>query len=139
MLVYGRPGAPRNAFELVVAGLRIWAKTYPHAGAWRLISLGARHGAISIAPNLSLTSRGKVSLEAYTDYLRRSAVGLSLMISPHPSYPPLEMAAFGVRVVTNNFANKDLSAKSPFIKSVGEVTPVRIAEALFQQCEAFEI
>jgi hypothetical protein len=31
------------------------------------------------------------------------------MLSPHPSYPPLEMAEAGMRVVANAFENKDLS------------------------------
>jgi hypothetical protein len=40
-------------------------------------------------------------------------VGLSLMYTPHPSYPPLDLAASGAVVVTNKFANKtDLSQYS---------------------------
>jgi hypothetical protein len=87
---------------------------------------------------LNLVSFGKVSLDEYSDHLLRSSAGLSLMISPHPSYPPLEMAAFGVRVVTNNFANKNLSPRSPFLNCVDEVTPKRIAQALREQCETFD-
>lgn len=36
--------------------------------------------------------------------------GISLMSSPHPSYPPLEMSVFGIKVITNNYSNKDLSS-----------------------------
>jgi hypothetical protein len=52
------------------------------------------------------------------------------MISPHPSYPPLEMAAFGVRVLTNNFSNKNLSQVSSYIRSVQHPEPAGIAAAL---------
>ena len=38
-----------------------------------------------------------------------SAIGISLMVSPHPSYPPLEMAHLGMLVLTNGFGAKDLS------------------------------
>ena len=37
-----------------------------------------------------------------------SAIGISLMVSPHPSYPPLEMAHLGMLVLTNGFGAKDL-------------------------------
>ena len=33
-------------------------------------------------------------------------LGLSLMYTPHPSYPPLDLVASGAVVVTNRFANK---------------------------------
>lgn len=141
LLVYGRPGTSRNAFEMAVEALRIWGKNYPTAGEWRLVSLGRRHRSIPIASNLKLVSFGKVSIEEYADYLLRSAVGLSLMISPHPSYPPLEMAAFGVRVVTNAFANKNsktLSVRSPLITCLDEVDPNSIAKAIAKQCNDFE-
>ena len=45
------------------------------------------------------------------------------MLSPHPSHPPLEMAAAGARVVTNRFATKDLGQLSPAILSVEPAVP----------------
>ena len=41
--------------------------------------------------------------QQYHELLRRMDLGLSLMASPHPSYPPLDMAAAGAVVVTNTF------------------------------------
>ena len=52
------------------------------------------------------------------------------MISPHPSYPPLEMAAFGVKVITNNFWNKDLSDWNKNITSVSDVKPDAVGSKL---------
>jgi hypothetical protein len=70
--------------------------------------------------------------------LRSTAVGLSLMCSPHPSYPPLEMAHFGVRTITNRFANKNLATSHDNIISVPDIAPETLAEALGQACDAFE-
>jgi len=85
-----------------------------------------------------MRSLGKLPLEAYAELLRTTGVGLSLMASPHPSYPPLEMAHFGVRTVTNAFANKDLSTSHDNILSIADVSPESVAEALAEACRAFE-
>jgi hypothetical protein len=48
--------------------------------------------------------------KAYADLVGTVDLGLSLMYTPHPSYPPLDLAASGAVVVTNKFGNKqDLS------------------------------
>jgi hypothetical protein len=48
------------------------------------------------------------------------------MYSPHPSHPPIEMAASGVRVVTNRFGPKDLSLLSPAILSAPPTVPALV-------------
>ncbi|MDR3515064.1 MAG: hypothetical protein P4M00_04550 [Azospirillaceae bacterium] len=137
LLVYGRPATPRNAFDLVVECLLVWSMQYGDAAQWEILSLGERHRDIPLAKGLVLRSGGKVSLEQYAGYLLDAAVGISLMVSPHPSYPPLEMAEFGIRVVTNGFANKDLSTRSPMINSLIDTTPKALAAALIESCDAF--
>ena len=42
----------------------------------------------------------------YVALTRKIDVGLSLMSSPHPSYPPLDLAASGAVVVTNRYGRK---------------------------------
>ena len=65
---------------------------------------------------------GRCHRLAYADYaafLAESDVLLSLMLSPHTSYPPLEMATAGGIVITNTFSTKtaaDLSAISTAIR-----------------------
>lgn len=61
------------------------------------------------------------------------------MISPHPSYPPLEMAAYGLEVVTNSFNNKDLSLLTGNITSINILTPENVAQALEQVCTKVEL
>ena len=62
IVVYGRPETPRNAFPLVVDGLREWARTDPKARGWKVESAGRKHPSIEIAPGLRLRSLGKLEL-----------------------------------------------------------------------------
>lgn len=138
LLVYGRPGTERNAFSLILAALRLWVRQYPPASQWRILSAGEDFAPLDLGGGCQLQSLGKLSMDAYADLLCRTAVGFSLMVSPHPSYPPLEMAAFGVRVVTNRFANKDLSCVSPFLVSADPPHPERFAAALLSLTRKFD-
>ena len=73
-----------------------------------------------------------LDFEGYAQQMRQSDVLLSLMLAPHPSYPPLEMAACGGLVVTNSFDVKTaerLEAISPNIITA-EPTIEGIAAAL---------
>ncbi len=47
----------------------------------------------------------------YQTLVRRIDVGLSLMYTPHPSYPPLDLAASGAVVVTNRYGPKTSLAR----------------------------
>jgi beta-1,2-rhamnosyltransferase WsaF-like protein len=46
----------------------------------------------------------------YAAFLGDTDLLVSLMLSPHTSYPPLEMAASGGHVVTNTFGGKSAEA-----------------------------
>jgi hypothetical protein len=138
ILVYGRPSVERNAFALLVRALRLWRQRYGRATEWDLVSAGETHAGVDLGGGLALRSVGKLSLTDYAATIAGSAIGVSLMISPHPSYPPLEMAAFGCEVVTNAFANKDLSALSPRIHSVADLDAESVAAELVRSCEAFD-
>ncbi len=138
MLVYGRPGVARNCFPAVVAGLRRWAESYPGAAEWELVSAGAAHKPVALGNGVELRAVGKLSLQDYAAMLRESAVGLSLMASPHPSYPPLEMAHFGLLTVTNDYAFKSMAAAHDNLTALDDIRPASIAAALSTQCAAFE-
>ena len=138
ILVYGRPRVGRNAFRLAVEVLRRWIETYPDSSRWEIISAGEEHPAVYLDGGRLLVSAGKLSIDEYAEVLAESSVGLSLMVSPHPSYPPLEMAAFGAHVVTNGFGGKDLSGFSPLIESVPLPTIDALAQALARACDAYE-
>lgn len=135
LILYGRPGVPRNAFELVCQGVRHWTALDPASAGWEVSSLGEAHGPVGLHHGNQIQSCGKLTLDQYAQTLSESALGVSLMFSPHPSYPPLEMAEFGVRTVTNTFANKDLSRRSASIVALRSATPEAIGEALMRLAE----
>lgn len=129
VLVYGRPSVARNVFEIVVNSLKSFAE-YENSKEWEFISLGEKHRDIDLGNGNKLISKGKVSLEEYADYLLTSKIGLSLMISPHPSYPPLEMAYFGLKTITNSYENKNLSYMHENIVNVDDLRPAVVGSKL---------
>ena len=138
IVVYGRPGIPRNCFSALLKGLKLWSQRHPEFEDWEVLSVGLPHRPFSLGAGRKMHSIGKLSLEAYAELLREAAVGMSLMSSPHPSYPPLEMAHFGVLTITNRYANKDLSSSHDNIISLDDIRPETIAKALALACRRFE-
>ncbi len=138
LIVYGRPGVQRNAFELVVNALRVWASLAPDSAEWELYSLGEAHPNVKISESLVLKSCGKLSLEGYAEFMLDSYMALSLMVSPHPSYPPLEMSTFGIKTVTNTYANKDLAPFNGNIISVSSCSADSLAHTLLEISNAYD-
>lgn len=137
IIIYGRPNTERNAFSLIEHALYQWANTYENAGEWKIISLGETFEDIQLSDKVSIVCQGKVSLEEYAQTMLDSYIGVSLMVSPHPSYPPLEMTAFGVKTITNCFENKDLSGFSHNIISLERCTPEIICKKLIELCDQY--
>jgi O-antigen biosynthesis protein len=137
IIFYGRPSVDRNCFFIIVEALRLWIKEEDDAKMWRMISVGELHPPVDIGKGMALTSVGKLSLEDYADLLSESAIGVSLMLSPHPSYPPLEMAHFGLLTITNGFGNKDLSQLHQNIHSISSLSPHHLAQAIGEKAHQF--
>ena len=136
ILVYGRPGVPRNRFEAAVEGLALFFEGLApeERNHYLALSVGKPHPDIQLCPQAVLKSLGKLTLPGYAALLEQSHVGLSLMASPHPSYPPLEMALFGLKTVTNRYAGKDLARSHPGIVSIAAPEPGDVAQGLAEAC-----
>ncbi|WP_369653400.1 rhamnan synthesis F family protein [Variovorax sp. V213] len=133
IIFYGRPSVPRNGFELIVDGIRLWQARFPDLAAqWEIVSIGEDMPEGISTHLLNARVSGKLSLAAYGELLSEAAVGVSIMMSPHPSYPPLEMTAAGVWTITNKFTNKDLSQVASNVVNVDALDPHGIAKALTQ-------
>ncbi|MCC5651790.1 methyltransferase domain-containing protein [Nostoc sp. XA013] len=96
---YGRPGHPRNAFELAITAMRQLKNRY--GSNIEILSAGANwkpedYGLEGVIENLGL-----LTYEATGDLYRSCHIGLSMMMTKHPSYLPFEMMACGVLVVSN--------------------------------------
>lgn len=129
ILIYGRPNVDRNLFQIIVMSLRLWVSCHPEID-YTFFSAGESFDPICLGHGKFLRSLGKLSLDEYANQLAISSIGISLMLSPHPSYPPLEMAAFDMRVITNGYKTKNLSAVNESITSISSISPQKIASVL---------
>jgi len=136
VLVYGRPLSPRNRFQDAVEGLALFTGAIPESerDSYAFFSVGQQHQDIMLSPGAVLRSLGKLPLASYAALLEQCHVGLSLMASPHPSYPPLEMALFGLKTVTNRYASKDLSRAHSGIVSIDELAAHAVASGVGEAC-----
>lgn len=132
ILIYGRPSVQRNAFELIIESLKIWVWKQSNVNEWKIYSVGEKHPDIQLGNEMKVESLGKLSLDEYANLMAESYLGISLMISPHPSYPPLEMSTFGMKVITNNFANKDISSFNENIVSLNVLSTISINDSLIK-------
>lgn len=109
LLFYARPEAhaTRNMFEIGYQALATAISSGAFdGGQWEFHGVGSEHGDISLPNGKVLKMLGKFDLEEYRRRLLDYDLGLSLMYTPHPSLLPLEMAAAGIVVVTNECLNK---------------------------------
>jgi len=104
---YARPNHPRNLFYL---GLEVIAKAVEKKiidiNEWDIYFVGGDIPQISICTNYYPIIVPNMDWENYCTFVRKMDLGFCLMYTPHPSYPPLDLAACGAVVVTNSFENK---------------------------------
>ena len=107
LFFYARPNNPRNLFyvgcEVIQEAL---SSGILPKDEWRLLLCGKDIPAISFSPSIDVEVKENLRWDEYASFVRRADVGLSLMLTPHPSYPPLDLAASGAVVVTNSFSVK---------------------------------
>lgn len=96
---YGRPGHPRNGFELAVEAMRQLKERY--GSDVEILSAGADWKPAEYGLGKVLKNLGLLSYEATGDLYRSCHIGLSMMMTRHPSYLPFEMMACGVLVISN--------------------------------------
>ena len=141
LLFYARPiTARRNLFELGVAALREAAMAGAFDSAdWEILAMGDAVGEVELGRGQVLRPAPWQDFDGYAAQMRSADVLLSLMLSPHPSYPPLEMAACGGFVVTNRYANKTpesfatisprIFAPDPTVEGIGRALVVAAERA----------
>ena len=136
LLFYARAtSARRNLFELGVAALNAAAgRGVFDRDDWRLLGIGEPFFPLRLAGGHILRPLPWLEYEGYAHWMRSADVLLSLMLSPHPSYPPLEMAAAGGLVVTNTFGTKTASRLAEIAPNIlaAEPTVEAIAAAIEQ-------
>ena len=124
---YARPEkhAERNLFELGLLALERAIETGQLPEAWRIFGIGAvsEFDRIRLSRDRELVINERLPQAEYADWLEGHDVGVSLMLTPHPSLPPLEMAASGASTVTTVFANKTAEKLSGISTNLFGVDP----------------
>jgi hypothetical protein len=111
LLFYARPTNTRNMFGLGLMALR-QASGDPAFAGWQFVAIGGRGSVppMTLSNGHVLRPAEWMDYEGYARSLREADVLLCPMMSPHTSYPVLEMAASGGLSVTNTFATKTREA-----------------------------
>ncbi|MGO9607165.1 MAG: glycosyltransferase [Candidatus Binataceae bacterium] len=111
LLFYARTEshAARNLFELGILGLSEAVREgHFDLKKWQFDGIGSLGALrpVDLGEQTKLTLLPRTTLEEYTNLLPHYDLGLGLMLTPHPSLVPLDMAAAGLVTVTNTYANK---------------------------------
>jgi O-antigen biosynthesis protein len=134
LLFYARPvKAVRNMFEIGLAALELanLSGTFD-SSPWEIRYIGDALPETRLSRNRVIRPVPWLGFESYARLMRQSDILLSLMLSPHPSYPPLEMAACGGLVVTNTFECKTTTRLAEYSPDILAATPTvpAVADAL---------
>lgn len=111
LMFYARPNHLRNLFYF---GLEVIdqavAQGVIDTGAWEILFVGAHIPSVALCDGSTPMCHEHLSWTDYAALAGTIDVAFSLMYTPHPSYPPLDLAASGAVVVSNRHGNKqDLS------------------------------
>ena len=107
LLFYARPYNLRNLFYLGIEAIdRALEQGVLDADEWELVLVGRDIPNIVFSRPIECARFEHLSWTAYADVVGTVDLGLCLMYTPHPSYPPLDLAASGAVVVTNRHGLK---------------------------------
>jgi hypothetical protein len=125
LLLYARPTTPRNMLGMAVAALKSAIETGVFENGWEFLTLGARGSLpdIPLGTGRVLRSAPWRDYAGYADLLRTSDILLCPMLSPHTSYPVIEMVACGGLAVTNVFSTKTAERLATISTNIIAVAP----------------
>lgn len=108
---YARPNNARNLFFLGLQAIdAAIARGVLDPAAWDFVFVGKDIPELQLAGGVRPQRHENLDWAAYADLVGGADLGLSLMATPHPSYPPLDLVASGAVVVSNRHGPKqDLS------------------------------
>ena len=116
LFFYGRPHNPRNLFYTGLQYLEdAVASGIIDKDRWEIVIAGADVPAFSFSGGVKPVVRGRMTWPEYAEFAKTVDLAFCLMYTPHPSYPPLDMAASGAVVLTNRYLNKTRLDYSPNI------------------------
>jgi SAM-dependent methyltransferase len=129
LLFYARPeqqNNARNMFELGAFALRETIREgWFDSGEWQFHGIGGmyKYNDIPLHRQTHLKMMPGRSLPKFRQLLPHYDLGLSLMLTPHTSLMPLDMAAAGLVAVTNTYATKTHERMSAISNNIIAVPP----------------
>lgn len=112
-LFYARPNNLRNLYWRGLEAIqRSLEAGVLDPAAWRFLFVGKDVPEPDLPGDPEHVIAQNLEWDQYAALVRSSHVGMSLIHSPHPSYPPLDLAASGATVVTNTFGQTKLDLSS---------------------------
>jgi len=148
LFFYARPNNPRNMFTY---GINLLEKSIEtgvlDTNEWDIYCAGQAIPELKFSNGYVAQNLGLMSWHEYGEFLGGVDLALSLMYTPHPSYPPFDVACSGGVVVSNRCGNKKtfdwcknviLSSleENEFIESMAK--GIELAKDMPQRQENFE-
>lgn len=116
LFFYARPNNPRNLYSIGVYMLnRAVERGILDTEEWDVYCVGQNAPVIQFSNGAHSINLGQLSWTEYAKFLTDIDLGLCLMYTPHPSYPPFDVACSGGVVLTNKMMNK---TNFPYCKNV---------------------
>ena len=107
LFFYARPNNPRNMYYY---GLQLIDKAVERGildtKSWDIYFAGSELKKVQFSNGASTISQGLMGWKEYAEFLSTTDLTISLMYTPHPSYPPYDTACSGGVVLTNRCLNK---------------------------------
>lgn len=108
MFFYARPNNPRNLYTI---GISLINKALEMGvidiNEWDIYCAGQEVKGLKFSNGYMVKSLGLLSWDEYGDFLGDVDLGISLMYTPHPSYPPYDIVCSGGVALTNKCLNKE--------------------------------
>lgn len=107
LFFYARPNNPRNMFPYGIELLEMSIRNgVLDTNEWDIYCAGEEIPRLKFSNGYVAINMGLMNWQEYGKFLSGVDLALTLMYTPHPSYPPYDVASSGGVVVTNCWGNK---------------------------------
>jgi hypothetical protein len=107
LFFYARPNNPRNLFFYGIYLLnKVFERGILDTSEWDVYLVGQNTPEITFNNGYKAINKGLLDWDQYATFLTDVDLAVSLMYTPHPSYPPYDVACSGGVVVSNTCLNK---------------------------------
>ena len=108
LFFYARPNNPRNLYRTGIDLInKALLSKIIDTEKWDIILVGSNIEAFAFDDGTIPKIMTGLTWNEYLSLISTIDIGISLMATPHPSYPPLDLASAGAVVITNGYGVKD--------------------------------